>query len=109
MTIDYLQNHKYRPRKSWTTEQRKKEEVNAYYKRILEQPSILGDKFAVLQLTEKDLYKHTIVEHIPFDYHHYMKHGELISNPSFLVAYYNPKTTQCELYAAGKGTFSKSI
>lgn len=109
MTIDFLQNHKYRPRKSWTTEQRKKEEVNAYYKGILEQPSILGDKFAALQLTEKDLYKHTIVEHIPFDYHHYMKHGEILSNPSILIAYYNPKTTQCELYAADVSTFSKLI
>ena len=109
MTIDYLQNHKYRPRKSWTTEQRTKEEVNVYYKGILEHPNILGDKFAALQLTEKDLYKHTIVEHVSFDYHHYMKHGEMISKPSILVAYYNPKTTQCELYAAGESTFSKSI
>lgn len=109
MTIDYLQNHKYRPRKSWTTEQRKKEEVNAFYKGILEHPNILGDKFAALQLAEKDLYKHTIVEHIPFDYHHYMKHGEVISNPSFLVAYYNPKTTQCELYAASVSQLSTII
>lgn len=99
LTVDYLQNHKYRPRKSWITEQRKKEEINSYYKMIMERPNILGDEFAALQLTEKDLYKHTIVEHIPFDYHHYMKHGEMISKPSILVAYYNPKTTQCELYA----------
>ncbi|CAG9613995.1 hypothetical protein BACCIP111899_03222 [Bacillus rhizoplanae] len=99
LTIDYLQNHKYRPRKSWITEQRKKGEVDSYYKMIMERPNILGDAFAALQLTEKDLYKHTIVEHIPFDYHHYMKHGEMISKPSILVAYYNPKTTQCRLYA----------
>ncbi|PEZ01584.1 B12-binding domain-containing radical SAM protein [Bacillus sp. AFS018417] len=100
LTIDYLQNHKYRPRKSWIAEQRKKEEVDSYYKMIMERPNILGDAFADLQLVEKDLYKHTIVEHIPFDYHHYMKHGEIISKPSILVAYYDPKTTQCELFAA---------
>ncbi|WP_440603260.1 B12-binding domain-containing radical SAM protein [Bacillus sp. GB_SG_008] len=100
LTIDYLQNHKYRPRKSWIAEQRKKEEVYSYYKMIMERPNILGNEFAALQLTEKDLYKHTIVESIPFDYHHYMKHGEMISKPSILVAHYNPKTTQCELYAA---------
>ena len=99
LTIDYLQNHKYRPRKSWIMEQKKKEEVNFYYKMIMERPNILGDEFATLQLTEKDLYKHTIIDHIPFDYHSYMKHGEIISRPSILVAYYNPKTTQCELYA----------
>ncbi|MEI4830296.1 B12-binding domain-containing radical SAM protein [Bacillus sp. FJAT-53711] len=99
LTVDYLQNHKYRPRKSWITEQKKKEEVNSYYKMIMERPNILGDEFATLQLAEKDLYKHTIIEHIPFDYHSYMKHGEMISRPSILVAYYNPKTTQCELYA----------
>ncbi|MGG2093074.1 B12-binding domain-containing radical SAM protein [Bacillus sp. S13(2024)] len=99
LTVDYLQNHKYRPRKSWITEQRKKEEINSYYKIIMERPNILGDEFAALQLTEKDLYKRTIVEYIPFDYHHYMKHSEMISKPSILVAYYNPKTTQCELYA----------
>lgn len=100
LTIDYLQNHKYRPRKSWIAEQRKKEEVDSYYKMIMERPNILGDAFADLRLVEKDLYKHTIVEHIPFDYHHYMKHGEIISKPSILVAYYDPKTTQCELFAA---------
>ncbi|PGZ95957.1 B12-binding domain-containing radical SAM protein [Bacillus pseudomycoides] len=98
LTIDFLQNHKYRPRKSWITEQRKKEEVDSYYKMIIERPNILGDEFATLQLAEKDLYKHTIVEHIPFDYHHYMKHREMISKPSILVSYYNPKTTQCKLY-----------
>ncbi|MGG0185965.1 B12-binding domain-containing radical SAM protein [Bacillus rhizoplanae] len=100
LTIDYLQNHKYRPRKSWIAEQRKKEEVDSYYKMIMERPNMLGNEFAALQLTEKDLYKHTIVESMPFDYHHYMKHGEMISKQSILVAHYNPKTTQCELYAA---------
>ncbi|MGG0238832.1 B12-binding domain-containing radical SAM protein [Bacillus rhizoplanae] len=99
LTIDYLQNHKYRPRKSWIAEQRKKEEVDSYYKMIMDRPNMLGNEFAALQLTEKDLYKHTIVESIPFDYHHYMKHGEMISKQSILVAHYNPKTTQCELYA----------
>ncbi|MGF9965053.1 B12-binding domain-containing radical SAM protein [Bacillus rhizoplanae] len=107
LTIDYLQNHKYRPRKSWLTEQRKKEEVDSYYKMILKHPNILGSEFAALQLTEKDLYKHTLVEHLPFDYHHYIQNGEIIPNPSILVAYYNPKTTQCELYATNISRLTK--
>ncbi|MFD0768720.1 B12-binding domain-containing radical SAM protein [Bacillus sp. CGMCC 1.60114] len=107
LTIDYLQNHKYRPRKSWLTEQRKKEEVNSYYKMILEHPNILGSEFAALQLTEKDLYKHTVVEHLSFHYHHYIQNGEIIPNPSILVAYYNPKTTQCELYATNISRLTK--
>lgn len=99
MTIDYLQNHNHRPRKSWKSTQVNKDEFSAYYQQIVHDPSILGEEFAALQLNEKDLYKHTILEVLPFDYAHYAQHKEVVTTPSLLVAYYNPKIKQCELYS----------
>jgi radical SAM superfamily enzyme YgiQ (UPF0313 family) len=100
MKIDYLRNHKYRPRKPWWDERASKHELTSYYQAIIENPSILGTEFTDLQLPEKDLYKHTIVELLPFDFTHFKQYGEIIEKPSIILAYFNPKTLQCELYAS---------
>lgn len=102
MTVDYLQNHNHRPRKSWKQTQVNKDESNDYYKQIIQNPSLLGEEFTALQLSEKDLYKHTILEILPFDYAHYAQYKEILATPSILVAYYNQKSKQCELYSTTK-------
>jgi anaerobic magnesium-protoporphyrin IX monomethyl ester cyclase len=106
MKLDYLRNHKYKPRKSWWDERVNKQELTSYYEAIAAQPSLLGESFASLQLSDKDLYKHTIIEFVSFDAAHFMKHGEIIELDSVVLAYFNPKTLQCELYAACKNAFS---
>ncbi len=100
MKADYLQGHKYRPRKPWWDEIVSKERLSLYYKAIMEQPSLLGEEFASLSLTEKELYKHTILEFVPFDLAGFEKTGAIIMQPSLLLAYFDPKTLQCTVYSA---------
>ncbi|WP_342046687.1 B12-binding domain-containing radical SAM protein [Bacillus sp. OTU530] len=100
MKADYLQGHKYRPRKPWWDEIVPKEQLSLYYKVILEQPSLLGEEFVSLSLTEKELYKHTILEFVPFDFAGFEQTGAITMQPSLLLAYFDPKTLQCTIYSA---------
>lgn len=100
MKADYLQGHKYRPRKPWWDEIVSKEQLSLYYKAILEQPALLGEEFASLSLTEKELYKHTILEFVPFDFAGFEKTGVITMEPSLLLAYFDPKTLHCTIYSA---------
>lgn len=99
MKIDYLQSHKYKPRKPWWEERVSKEQLAVLYEEIAVQPHLLGEKFASIDLSEKDLYKHTVLEFIPFDYQTFLQTGTIVPEPSIILAYFNPKTLQCEIFS----------
>ncbi|WP_379969015.1 B12-binding domain-containing radical SAM protein [Ectobacillus sp. sgz5001026] len=99
MKIDYLRSHKYKPRKPWWEERVSKEQLAVLYEEIAAQPHLLGEDFASIDLSEKDLYKHTVLEFISFDYLTFLQTGTIVSEPSIILAYYNPKTLQCEIYS----------
>ncbi|MFX3661604.1 MAG: B12-binding domain-containing radical SAM protein [Ectobacillus sp.] len=106
MKADYLRNHKYKPRKPWWEERITKNELSSCYRTIAEHPRILGDSFLALELTKKDLHKHTILEFLPFHLAHFLADGTIVETPSVVLAYFNPKTLQCELYSAPKSEFA---
>lgn len=99
MKIDYLQSHKYKPRKPWWEERVSKEQLAVLYEEIAVQPHLLGEKFASIDLSEKDLYKHTVLEFISFDYQTFLQTGTIVPEPSIILAYFNPKTLQCEIFS----------
>lgn len=99
MKIDYLQSHKYKPRKPWWEERVSKEQLAVLYEEIAVQPHLLGEKFASIDISEKDLYKHTVLEFIPFDYQTFLQTGTIVPEPSIILAYFNPKTLQCEIFS----------
>jgi anaerobic magnesium-protoporphyrin IX monomethyl ester cyclase len=92
MKYDFLTNARYKPRKPWWNTVLDKKERAAVYARLLEEPTLLGKNFASLNLDEKDLYKHTILEKIPFDIEHYFQTGNIVDSPSYLLVYYQPAT-----------------
>ncbi len=106
MKIDYLKNHKHRPRKPWWDEPTTKDVRSPYYQKIIENPSLLGRAFEELRLNEKDVYKHTIMEFLPFDLTAYIENGTIIEKESVLVAYFDPKSMQCHLYTTRKEDFA---
>ncbi|MED4532960.1 B12-binding domain-containing radical SAM protein [Metabacillus fastidiosus] len=96
MKYDYLRNQKHKPRKPWWSDLLSKEERSSLYRKILEQPERLGTKFSEKQFTEKDLFKHTVIEVLPFNIKHYEETGEIIKEDSLLLVHYEPnegKTT----------------
>ena len=100
MKYDYLHNHKYKPRKPWW-EHSQKQERSMLYNEILTHPEQLGSAFLSLQLPEKDLRKHTLIEELPFDLQTYLETGQIVRQPSIMLAYFDP---------SGKGStiFSKT-
>ncbi|WP_246943922.1 B12-binding domain-containing radical SAM protein [Bacillus pinisoli] len=99
MKLDYLRGQKYKPRKPWWDDTLIKEERSELYRKILASPSLLGKAFEELQLSEKDIYKHTVLEMISFDLNHFLQLGEIKEKPSLLLAYFDPKDQQTKLFS----------
>jgi radical SAM superfamily enzyme YgiQ (UPF0313 family) len=90
MKYDYLRNHKYKPRKPWWDASLDKVERSQLYKQILNHPTMLGNEFSQLQLDEKDLYKHTMLEKLNFDIGEYLTTGHLKRKTGYLLAFFDP-------------------
>ncbi|MFC3883352.1 B12-binding domain-containing radical SAM protein [Bacillus songklensis] len=98
MKIDYLQNQKYKPRKPWWDDAVQKQVRSHYYQQILEQPALMGETFVQEGLAEKELYKHTVLEFLPFDYNHYQQTGKVVQKPSLMLVYFDPKELKTKVY-----------
>lgn len=86
MKYDYFSNQKYKPRKPWWNPILSKEQRSRYYQIILQKQSLLKG----LQLDEKDLYKHSLIEPISFDIEKYLLNGNIVKEPTLLFVYFNP-------------------
>lgn len=99
MKYDYLRNQKYKPRKPWWDDLVDKQERAAFYSDIVENPQSLGEDYEKLQLHEKDLYKHTVVEKIPFDFTLYTQTGEIKQQESYLLVYFDPINHKAQVFS----------
>ncbi len=99
MKYDYLRNQKYKPRKPWWEDLVSKQDRATFYQEIVEEPTALGEEFSRLELQEKDLYKHTVVEKIPFDLETYKQTGEIKLQDTYLLVYFDPIERQAKVYS----------
>ncbi|THE09690.1 DUF4080 domain-containing protein [Bacillus timonensis] len=99
MKYDYLRNQKYKPRKPWWEDLVSKQDRATFYQEIVENPDALGAEFRQLQLQEKELYKHTVVEKIPFDLETYKQTGEIIQQDTYLLVYFDPIERQAKVFS----------
>ncbi|WP_077617379.1 B12-binding domain-containing radical SAM protein [Bacillus sinesaloumensis] len=99
MKYDYLRNQKYKPRKPWWEDFVSKQERASFYQEIVEKPEALGEEFTTLQLQEKDLYKHTVVEKIPFDLETYLQTGDINLQETYLLVYFDPIERQARVFS----------
>ncbi len=109
MKYDYLRNQKHKPRKPWWEEKADKELRSNIYRQLLQEPTLLGEEFASLQLSEKDLFKHTVMEIIPLDLQHYVRTKEVRHIPTVMIAYFDPIHLQTTIYSASLSTFQTTI
>jgi len=98
MKYDYLRNHKYKPRKPWWEASLNKTERSQLYKQILDHPTMLGNVFSQLQLDEKDLYKHTMLEELPFDLEEYLTTGHLKRTSGYFLTFFDPSNDQTLIF-----------
>lgn len=99
MKYDYLLNQKYNPRKPWWEGRLQKEDRSSIYRDILENPSQLGNEFVSLQLNEKDLYKHTLLETLAFDLQIYLQNGEIHRKNSFILTFFSPSNEGTKIFS----------
>ncbi|OCA85649.1 B12-binding domain-containing radical SAM protein [Bacillus sp. FJAT-27225] len=93
MKYDYLSRQRYSPRKPWWDNRYSKKDLSSKYQLLLQDPSIAGIGFKDLDLSEKELYKHTLLEPIPFDVDYYQSSGKIHAADSVMVVYYDPAGT----------------
>jgi anaerobic magnesium-protoporphyrin IX monomethyl ester cyclase len=109
MKYDYLRNQKHKPRKPWWEEKTNKELRSSIYHQLLEKPTILGQEFAALELNEKDLFKHTVMEILPFDLHHYLTARDVQHTSSVMLTYFDPIELVAKTYSAPVSAFQSEI
>ncbi|WP_273851574.1 B12-binding domain-containing radical SAM protein [Guptibacillus spartinae] len=91
MKIDYLAKSKKKPRTVWWSDRLDKEKEGTLLKLINEQPDLLGEDYQSLQLSERELHKHTVIELLPD-----AENGQAAQ--TLLLVYYHPKTNERHLF-----------
>ncbi|MET1031431.1 DUF4080 domain-containing protein, partial [Domibacillus tundrae] len=99
MKYDYLRNQRFKPRKPWWRSE-EADDRSAVYKQLADHPLIVGESFASLQLREKDLHKHTILEPVTMR----KQEDGWIQEDGWLLAYFSPTGAGSSLYF-----FSRSL
>lgn len=99
MKYDYLHHQKFNPRKPWWEARLDKGERSASYKQIIAEPEQLGVEFVELNLNEKEIYKHTLLENLSFDLNKYLEYGEIDRTNTTLLAYFSPSNEKTKIFS----------
>ncbi|RXI98333.1 DUF4080 domain-containing protein [Anaerobacillus alkaliphilus] len=91
MIYDFFLHHKHKPRKTWWDFTLTKEQQTKLFEYAIENQQVMPEEFLALQFSIKDLFKHTMIEVIPFDLDRYLATNEVINEPSLLISYFDPK------------------
>ncbi|MGE7602183.1 B12-binding domain-containing radical SAM protein [Peribacillus sp. NPDC097675] len=102
MKLDYFANQKYKPRKPWWEASLDKQGRSRIYEEVLQNPEHLGADFKDLQLNEKEIFKHTLIEELPFDLENYLTNGTIIEQPSIMLAYFDPSGKGSSIFSLSK-------
>ncbi|MGW6383196.1 B12-binding domain-containing radical SAM protein [Peribacillus butanolivorans] len=102
MKLDYFKNQKYKPRKPWWDASLDKQGRKEIYEEILNKPEHLGSSFIALGLNEKEIYKHTLLEELPFDLETYLADGTIVKQPSIMLAYFDPSGKGSSIFSLSK-------
>lgn len=92
MKYDYFIRHKHKPRKTWWEFTLKEQQSS-----ILENVHSLN-VFPNLELSVKDLHKHTMIEVLSIDLDHYLKTKEVREQQTLLLLYFDPKNQVTQHY-----------
>ncbi|QED47313.1 B12-binding domain-containing radical SAM protein [Cytobacillus dafuensis] len=102
MKYDYLSRQKYKPRKPWwgSSSSYEKSQRSSIYQNILKNPSRLGPEFLKLELNEKELYKHTLIEKLSFNLDKYLTTGEIEKKDTTILIYFDPSNEKTAIFSA---------
>ncbi|WP_312753853.1 B12-binding domain-containing radical SAM protein [Rummeliibacillus suwonensis] len=87
MQLDYLKAQQFQPRKIWWQNRAPKNALKVIFKTLQENPEIAGKPFADMHLSEKDLYKHTLLTPFNIDFSAY-QNGEIKRQKGYLLTFF---------------------
>jgi len=90
MKLDYFLNHNYKPRKTWWEFNIPKQQQIEYLRELVDQPELVSDNFAKLNLDERTIHKHIMIETSRFDIYSYLHDGRVREHDTLMIVYYNP-------------------
>ena len=99
MKYDYLNSQKFKPRKPWWKESFTKQEKSQIYQAILASPDILGAEFTEWNLSEKELYKLTVLERLNFDLKEFLISGTIQNGNYLMLAYFNTEQEKAYIFS----------
>ncbi|WP_155592083.1 B12-binding domain-containing radical SAM protein [Lysinibacillus cavernae] len=87
MQLDYLMVQQFQPRKLWWNERPTEEQQKAIYHALREDPAIAGEEFVSFKLSEKELFKHTLIIPHSLDYQNFIN-GKIVQKNGYLLTYF---------------------
>lgn len=90
MKLDYFLNHNYKPRKTWWEFNIPKQQQMEFLQEIVARPDLVTDNFVELNLDERTIHKHIMIETSKFDIYSYLQDGKIIERDTLVIVYYNP-------------------
>ncbi|UOE93240.1 B12-binding domain-containing radical SAM protein [Alkalihalobacillus sp. LMS39] len=99
MKYDFFMNHKHKPRKTWWPFSLDKQQQSSILKYLAEQPTVVSTTFANLQLSEKELHKHTMIEVVPYNVPKFVEQGQLEEQNTLLIFHFDPKQQKVQSFS----------
>ena len=88
MKYDFLSGQQFQPRKLWWNDRLSESEMRDMYARIKEKPAIVGDEFAAMNISERDLFKHSLIIPFHIDLQNYDETGTVTKQTGYFFTYF---------------------
>lgn len=87
MQLDYLTPMQFQPRKQWWQDRIESNQLKAIYSAIRENAEVAGKEFASMQVSEKDLFKYSLIIPSSISYEDFIN-GEITKQDGYLFTYF---------------------
>ena len=87
MLIDYFKPQSFIPRKTWWKERVAEDQLKALYAAIRQNAAVAGEEFAAMNVSEKDLFKHSLIIPSSISYKD-LQEGHVIKQDGYLFIYF---------------------
>ncbi|MEC1178709.1 DUF4080 domain-containing protein [Metasolibacillus meyeri] len=87
MQLDYLQAQQFQPRKIWWKERADQQQQKNIYTLLRQNPAIAGEEFAAMDITERDLFKHSLIIPTTISYNDFVN-GQIKKHQGYLFTYF---------------------
>ncbi|MEK4698690.1 B12-binding domain-containing radical SAM protein [Solibacillus sp. FSL R7-0668] len=88
MKYDFLCGQQFQPRKLWWDDRLSETEMRDVYTRIKENLAIVGEAFAAMNISERELFKHSLIIPFHMNLQDYEETGAITKQTGYLFTYF---------------------